>query len=202
MQVLEKNLLYTIVRYGQADRFVKIARSEGATGATAYPVEGSVSSIMLRALGLGKKEREAVLVLTDESKAEKMIEKAKADSRLAGICVLLGNEEGDGKMDKKHTMITIIVNSGYADDVMEAARKAGATGGTITHARGTAPNDAAGKFLNITIVPEKEMIMIVAEQDKAPAIVDAIKNLKCLQQPGIGIIYTQEIKKFVNIGNK
>lgn len=201
MQLLEHDLLYTIVGYGQADRFVKIARSEGATGATAFPVEGSTSSVILKALGLGKKEREAVLVLTDESKAERMIEKAKADTRLAGVCILMGEEEGK-KMEKKFTMITIIVNSGYADDVMDAARKAGATGGTITHARGTAPNDAAERFLNITIVPEKEMIMIVAEQDKAPAIVKAIQELKCLQQPGIGIIYTQEIKKFVNLGNK
>ncbi len=201
MQLLEHDLLYTIVRYGQADRFVKIARSEGATGATAFPVEGSTSSVILKALGLGKKEREAVLVLTDDSKAKKMIEKAKADTKLEGVCILMGEGE-EKKMDKKFRMITIIVNSGYADDVMDAARKAGATGGTITHARGTAPNDAAEKFLNITIVPEKEMIMIVAEEDKAPAIVKAIQELKCLQQPGIGIIYTQEIKKFVNIGNK
>ena len=201
MQLLEHDLLYTIVRYGQADRFVKIARSEGATGATAFPVEGSTSSVILKALGLGKKEREAVLVLTDDSKARKMIEKAKADTKLEGVCILMGEGE-EKEMDKKFRMITIIVNSGYADDVMDAARKAGATGGTITHARGTAPNDAAEKFLNITIVPEKEMIMIVAEEDKAPAIVKAIQELKCLQQPGIGIIYTQEIKKFINIGNK
>lgn len=201
MQLLEHDLLYTIVRYGQADRFVKIARSEGATGATAFPVEGSTSSVILKALGLGKKEREAVLVLTDDSKAKKMIEKAKADTKLEGVCILMGEGE-EKEMDKKFRMITIIVNSGYADDVMDAARKAGATGGTITHARGTAPNDAAEKFLNITIVPEKEMIMIIAEEDKAPAIVKAIQELKCLQQPGIGIIYTQEIKKFVNIGNK
>ncbi len=201
MQLLEHDLLYTIVRYGQADRFVKIARSEGATGATAFPVEGSTSSVILKALGLGKKEREAVLVLTDDSKARKMIEKAKADTKLEGVCILMGEGE-EKEMDKKFRMITIIVNSGYADDVMDAARKAGATGGTITHARGTAPNDAAEKFLNITIVPEKEMIMIVAEEDKAPAIVKAIQELKCLQQPGIGIIYTQEIKKIINIGNK
>lgn len=201
MQLLEQDLLYTIVRYGQADRFVKIARSEGATGATAFPAEGSTSSVILKALGLGKKEREAVIVLTDENKAQKMIEKARADTKLEGVCILMGEGE-EKKMDKKYRMITIIVNSGYADDVMDAARKAGATGGTITHARGTAPNDAAEKFLNITIVPEKEMIMIVAEEDKAPAIVKAIQELKCLQQPGIGIIYTQEIKMFVNIGNK
>ena len=36
-----------------------------------------------------------------------------------------------------HQLICVIVNAGYADDVMNAARTAGATGGTVINARGT-----------------------------------------------------------------
>ena len=37
-----------------------------------------------------------------------------------------------------YELIVVICNIGYNDMVMDAARQAGATGGTIIHARGTA----------------------------------------------------------------
>ncbi|UKI53602.1 MAG: hypothetical protein L6V86_00540 [Treponema sp.] len=61
-----------------------------------------------------------------------------------------------------HQLITIIVNKGYADDAMAAARNAGATGGTILSARGTArPGDET--FFGVEIVPEKDMLLVLAE---------------------------------------
>lgn len=84
---------------------------------------------------------------------------------------------------------------------MAAARKAGATGGTVTHARGTAPNDGSEKFFGVTIVPEKEMITIVADLEKAKTIVQAIKTLDCLQVPGVGVLYVQDVKDFENLGS-
>lgn len=101
-------------------------------------------------------------------------------------------------MASKWKMITIIVNTGYADDIMDAARKAGASGGTITHARGTGTAEDA-KFFGVTIVPEKEMIMILCESGKTQKIMDAITSLKCLDEPGIGIIYTQDVTDFRNL---
>ncbi|MBO4394498.1 MAG: P-II family nitrogen regulator [Spirochaetales bacterium] len=101
-------------------------------------------------------------------------------------------------MTTKWKMITIIVNTGYADDIMDAARKAGARGGTITHARGTGtPEDA--KFLGVQIVPEKEMILILSAAEQTDKIVKAISELKCLDEPGIGIIYTQDVTDFNNL---
>ena len=101
-------------------------------------------------------------------------------------------------MASKWKMITIIVNTGYSDDIMDAARKAGASGGTVTHARGTGTAEDA-KFFGVTIVPEKEMIMILCESGKTQKIMDAITSLKCLDEPGIGIIYTQDVTDFRNL---
>jgi len=199
MLVLEKNLLYSILRYGDSGRFVDIARQQGAGGATVFLVRGTGSSIVLRALGVGDKQREVVLILAGEETAARIIAAAKEDRKIDGVSILLG-KTGENIMDARLKMITIIVNSGYADDVMDAARKAGATGGTVTHARGTAVNDGSDKFFGVTIVPEKEMIMIVAPEEKADAIVEKIRTLKCLQKPGIGIIYTQDVKEFVKLG--
>ena len=63
-------------------------------------------------------------------------------------------------MDYMHEAIFCIVNSGYSEAVMDAAKKLGARGGTIMNARGTA-NKEAEKFFNITIQPEKEIVMIL-----------------------------------------
>ena len=54
----------------------------------------------------------------------------------------------------KHEMILCIVNTGFSDIVMDAAKEVGARGGTVLHARGTA-NKEAEEFFHITIQPDK-----------------------------------------------
>ena len=104
-------------------------------------------------------------------------------------------------MASTHDLITIILNKGFADDVMAAAREAGAGGGTVLHGRGTArPEDAT--FFGITLVPEKEILLIVSEKEKTAAIFDAMAKLPCLMQPGSGIAFSIEADGFVNLGKK
>lgn len=98
-----------------------------------------------------------------------------------------------------HQLISVIVNKGFAEDTMNAARKAGANGGTIMNARGTA-KEGDSKFFGIQIVPEKEMLWIVCETEKTSAIVEAIKNLDCLKQPGSGITFTMPASDFTILG--
>lgn len=62
-------------------------------------------------------------------------------------------------------MILAICNSGYADEVMEVAKTAGARGGTILHGRGSVQKDAL-QFLSITIEPEKEVVVIIVGEEK------------------------------------
>ena len=62
----------------------------------------------------------------------------------------------------KHALIITIVNHGYSDDVMDAARTAGARGGTVLHAKGTA-GVGSNSFFGVSIAEEKEMIFIVAD---------------------------------------
>ena len=117
------------------------------------------------------------------------------------------NSEGEEKMsenENKETsrdMITVIVNKGYADDVMFAARKAGATGGTVINARGTAREDDE-KFFGVHIVPEKDMLVIVVEHDKKEAVLSAIKEVKCLKEPGMGIAFSSPVTDFELLGKR
>lgn len=75
--------------------------------------------------------------------------------------------------DSTHDLIMVVLNRGYSEEVMDAARQAGATGGTILHARGCG---AAGveKFFGMTVTPEKELLMILAQGDHTDVIMESI----------------------------
>ena len=64
-----------------------------------------------------------------------------------------------------YELIIAIANEGRADDAMNAARRAGATGGTVLHSMETAPAETA-HFLNVSIANEKEVILIVAKKEQ------------------------------------
>lgn len=192
--------MIAIVSHGQSDRFMRIARKAGSTGGTVIPAKGTASSALLRLLGLGDKSKDMIVMVSDDDHAHAIVDDVRTDGHIQGVVALLGSKGEDG-MATKWKMITIIVNVGYADDIMDAARRAGAGGGTITHARGTASSEDV-KFLGVPLVPEKEMIMILCETEKTDAIVKAISSLECLDEPGIGILYTQGVSDFMNLDSK
>ena len=105
------------------------------------------------------------------------------------------------KTNFENTMITVIVNKGYADDVMAAARNAGAGGGTVVSARGTA-RETDARFFGMHIVPEKEMLIMVVSSDKKDAVISAIEEMKCLKEPGMGIAYSCAVEDFTTLGKK
>ena len=73
----------------------------------------------------------------------------------------------------EHEVVFAIVNSGFAEDVMEVAREQGVRGGTILNARGVAREDAAA-FFGITIHHEKEILMMVVEKNIRDNVLNAI----------------------------
>lgn len=111
------------------------------------------------------------------------------------------NQKDENMAENSNEMITVIVNKGYADDIMAAARKAGAGGGTVLNARGTArENDK--RFFGMHIVPEKEMLVIVVPSEKLENVLAAIKAVKCLKEPGMGIVYNSKVEDFALLGKK
>ena len=82
--------------------------------------------------------------------------------------------------DTKYDLLITIANQGYSEQIMDAARKVHAAGGTIIHAKGTGSH-LAEKFMGMTLVPEKEMIFIVVRTEQKNAIMQAI-----MQEAGTG----------------
>ena len=90
---------------------------------------------------------------------------------------LSGGKDIGGKpeMEFRHELIIAILNEGQSDSVMNAARAAGATGGTVIHAKGTGSRET-GKFLNVSLAEEKDLVYIVAKAGEKAAIMSAINE--------------------------
>ena len=101
-------------------------------------------------------------------------------------------------MKYQHEAIFCIVNSGYSDAVMNAAKKAGARGGTIINARGTASKESE-TFFHITIEPEKEIVMILVPSNIKEAVMHALYNEVGLDSAGQGIAFSVPVDGVVGL---
>ena len=72
-----------------------------------------------------------------------------------------------------YELIIVICNIGYNDMVMDAARDAGASGGTIIHARGTQRKETED-FLGISLATERDMVFIVSTAEEKDQIMESI----------------------------
>ena len=103
-------------------------------------------------------------------------------------------------MTKKfaHEVIFCIVNSGYSDAVMDAAKKGGARGGTVINARGTGAKEAE-TFFGITIEPEKEIVMILVSSSDKDAVLQHLYDDVGLQTKGQGIAFSLPVDAAVGL---
>lgn len=101
-------------------------------------------------------------------------------------------------MSFSHEVILCIVNAGFSDEVMTAAREFGARGGTVIRARGTANIEAEKKW-GIPIQPEKEIVMILVESKLKNDILHALYKAVGLETPGQGIAFSMPVDSVVGL---
>ena len=89
----------------------------------------------------------------------------------------------------EHEVIFAIVNSGFAEDVMEVAREQGVRGGTILNARGVVREDAAA-FFGITLHADKEILMMVVEKSFRDRVLNAIYKEMGMAKKAKGIAFS------------
>lgn len=102
-------------------------------------------------------------------------------------------------MNKGYEMVFAIVNNGYSEELMEAVKACGATGGTIINARGTAPREAE-KFFGISISSEKEIVLIIVKKEIKNDVLKAIYEKVGLSSPGQGIAFSVPVDDAVGLG--
>ena len=115
----------------------------------------------------------------------------------------MGLDKGDIPMEEinkndNYEMIMAIVNDGYTDLVMDAAKKAGARGGTVLTARGTGNKDIE-KFFGVVITPEKQIVMILVPKDMKDAVIASIYKECGINTKGQGIAFAMPVSDVIGI---
>ena len=100
-----------------------------------------------------------------------------------------------------HEVILAIVDSGYADDVMEIAREQGVLGGTILNARGVV-NENAAAFFGITLHADKEILMMVVERDIRDKVLNAIYKEMGMAKKAKGIAFSLPVSDVAGLAPK
>ena len=156
---------------------------------------GTAVKSMLDVLGIESNLKRIMFSVANEDKTREFITRQKRQLHIGvpghGIVIAvpvksigggktvayLRGEDGTAKytpsLNYAYELIVVIANEGRTDTVMNAARAAGARGGTVLHGKGTG-SEAAMKFLNISIADEKEVILIVAPTAEKTAIMSEI----------------------------
>ena len=102
--------------------------------------------------------------------------------------------------EREYDLILTIVNRGFADQVVDAAREAGAHGGTVFYARGTGIHELE-KFFAISIQPEKEVVMNIVRHEETQEIMRSIVDAAGLKTEGKGLSFSLPIADVAGIAH-
>lgn len=109
----------------------------------------------------------------------------------------LRRDEWD-KMENAYSAIMAIVNQGFSEDVMNAARPMGASGGTVFHSR-RIDSEAAMKILGISIQQEREIVLILARKTDKKDIMKAINETCGMKSEAQGVVLSMPVDEIIGL---
>ena len=99
----------------------------------------------------------------------------------------------------KHDLILAVTNEGYAERVMNAAKPAGATGGTILLARRVGAEDAV-RFFGIELHAEKEIVAMLVSRDKKREIMESVNSACGIKTEARGFVFSMPVDAVMGLG--
>ena len=98
----------------------------------------------------------------------------------------------------KYELVVALINRGYTDLVMEAARQVGAPGGTVLNTRGIGSENVE-QFLGISIQAEKEIVFLVVPSENRQDVMQAISREAGLKSPAKGIVLSLPVSHAIGL---
>lgn len=200
------NLMTVIVNFGLGSKVLKYAKEKGITGGTIIIGRGSLNSEVLYKLGITETKREIVMLVGDEETSKEAMNHIETKLKLKETKKGIGfispidyfyNSKNKENYSKEvgnimYKCIYVVVDKGDGEKVIEAANKAGSRGGTIISGRGSGIHETK-KLFAMEIEPEKDVVMILAEDDIFKNITESIKEAMELDKPGKGIMFAGDV---------
>ena len=209
----ELNLLITITDRATFPQFMELYRAREMHVNLIALGHGTARSDILGLLGLDKAEKAVsfsfVTGETWQAVKEDLEDKLLIDVPGTGIAFTVPMSSVGGRRELNYLtdgqnftrgdervlqntvneLLVVISNQGYNDVVMDAAREAGARGGTVIHAKGTGSHSAE-RFLGISLASEKDVIFIVAKTAQKNEIMRSIMDKAGLDTDAKAIVFS------------
>ena len=213
-----KGLKYVmaITQREYSEQYVEFFRRHGAENVLTKLAHGTATASVLDYFDLEKTEKVVVsAVVTNkelDSVKKGLVQELNLNAVGNGVAVVMpidcigGNtakeyfvgkspidkEKEMSEVENKSVLIIAIVDKGYTDTVMDAARDAGASGGTVVKAKGTGAHLA--KFFGVSMSEEKEMVYIISLKNKRDDIVYAIMEKAGTNTDAHGIVFALPVE--------
>ncbi len=187
---------------------------------------GTATSEIMDTLGLGSTDKSILLSAVPQSAVDKLMRRLSRDLRIGTVnsgiaftlpltgtnmlmlrmleqmedCLELSGErkEGTTMTDPKYALIAAVVNRGFSTEVMDAARAAGASGGSVLHSRQVTSQEASSKF-GLGLQEEKDIILIVAHDQSKAAIMKQIGEKCGIRSEAQGMVFSLPIDDAIGL---
>ena len=208
---MELNFVLTVLDRSKADQMAALYSDNGVPLVLTMLGRGTATHEQLSLQGLEATEKAVVAAVADNEKTRLLMRSAKRKLFLdipgngvmmvipvksvgggKTLAYLSNNTVSDGSVPNLHfeyELILVVLNQSYMDDVMNAARSAGASGGTVLHAKGTGARYAQ-KFFGVALANEKEVVLIAARASEKAAIMRAIAEQTGPETPAGAITFS------------
>ena len=216
-------MLLSIIKRGKSGQYLKMLKENDVILHYQCVGDGTAPSEMLDILGLGNSEKDIMLGFATQKTAHRLASKlsknigtalgyqglfmiisTSAFSRISAEIIKKNSNDytkGDGEnmhSEYKYSLILISVNRGYTDAVMQTAKQAGATGGTIIKAR-LAESQVIEAYSNQVLNEEKEIVTILAPDSVRNQILEAVNNEFGLKSEAQGTVLSIPVDKVFKI---
>jgi nitrogen regulatory protein PII len=219
---MELYQLLAVVDRETEPRLEGVFTSAGTVVGLSQPASGTAGSEILKRFGLASTEKRIVMTVATGAQQRMIFQMARkllyldipGNGILAAIPIkavagrqtlsYLTDSEitgGTPSMDFEYELIVVVINAGYADTVMDAAREAGAGGGTVLHAKGTG-SMRGEKFYNMRFADEKDMVYIVAYKSEKAAVMKAVNQKAGPDTEARGICFSLPISSVMGLRSR
>lgn len=216
-------LVATIAERGKANSIMRLYTKEQVFLHFQCPGKGTATSEIMDILGLGTDQKDVILSLATTTAADRLLcrlndelrsaldtrgivfsIKLRAASSLAAAVLnaqtLLKVQNGGNQMEQTpNTLILAITNQGYSDQLMSAAKEAGARGGTVIRGRLSGFEDLETAY-GLELDSEREILAIVVSGEQLRPIMEALNNAHGLRSEANTILCALPIDHLVRFG--
>lgn len=216
-------LLCVIVKRDHDEQLVNFFSEHDVNTVTSLLCQGTAGKKLLDLLGLEETEKELFYAMTTRPRARRLMNALIGEVGLnlpgSGVAFTIPIASIAGSSSLKYftqgqniileevkdmpstflyELIIAICNRGHVDTVMDAARSAGAMGGTVLHAKGTNP-DGENRFFGLSIADEKEMLLILTAANQKSTLMRAIMENAGVQSPAHTIMFSLPVESVAGL---